>query len=75
LRRTFWQKITEISEAMTVALMMEVASTSETSINVYQITRPNIPEDVIFMVTIISRHRPDMSKIGYLMTLYQLQTY
>jgi hypothetical protein len=28
-----------------IALMMEAASTSETPVNIYQITRRNIPED------------------------------
>jgi hypothetical protein len=30
---------------MIITLMMEAASTSETSVNVYQTTRRNIPED------------------------------
>jgi hypothetical protein len=28
-----------------IALVMEVVSSSETSVNIYQTTRPNIPED------------------------------
>jgi hypothetical protein len=31
--------------AMTIALMMEAASTSETSVNFYQTTRRNNPEE------------------------------
>jgi hypothetical protein len=30
--------------------MMEAASTSETSVNVYQTARRNIPEEVIFIL-------------------------
>jgi hypothetical protein len=57
LRRVLWQKITDVSEAFSasiigamiiiiviIALMMEVANTTETSAN-YQTTRRNIPED------------------------------
>jgi hypothetical protein len=43
LRRVVWYKFTDISEA--TALTMEAASTSETSMNFYQITRRNFPED------------------------------
>jgi hypothetical protein len=32
---------------LTIALMMETVSTSETQINIYQTTRHNIPEDII----------------------------
>jgi hypothetical protein len=31
--------------AMIIALMMEAASTSETSVNIYQTARRNIPEE------------------------------
>jgi hypothetical protein len=34
--------------AFIIALMMEPASTSETSVNFYQSTRRNIPEDSSF---------------------------
>jgi hypothetical protein len=44
LRRVVWQKFAEVSEVL-IALMMEAANTSETSVNVYQTTRRNIPED------------------------------
>jgi hypothetical protein len=40
LRRVF----TDVSELL-AALMMEEASTSETSVNFYQITQRNIPDD------------------------------
>jgi hypothetical protein len=36
-------EVTDVSEVL--ALMMEAASTSETSLNFYQTTRCNIPED------------------------------
>jgi hypothetical protein len=48
LCRVVWQKFTAASEvlaASTIALMMEAASTSETSINFYYTTRRNNPED------------------------------
>jgi hypothetical protein len=32
--------------AVSIALMMETVSTSETSVKFYQITRRNIPEDI-----------------------------
>jgi hypothetical protein len=44
-------EVTEISEVLTasinreIAVMMEAVSTSETSVNFYQSTRPNTPED------------------------------
>jgi hypothetical protein len=34
-----------ITRAMTKALMMDTVSTSETSVNFYQATRRNIPEE------------------------------
>jgi hypothetical protein len=43
------QKLTDVLEELTasviIALMMEAASTSETSVNFYQTTQRNIPED------------------------------
>jgi hypothetical protein len=44
------KKFTDVSEVLTAAivksaLMMEAASTSEMSVNVYQTTRRNIPDD------------------------------
>jgi hypothetical protein len=53
LRRVVWQKFTDVSEvlaasiirAMVMALMTEVESTSETSINFYPTTRRNILEN------------------------------
>jgi hypothetical protein len=44
LRRVFWQKFTDVSEVLpasiirAIALMMEAASTSQTSVNSYQTT-------------------------------------
>jgi hypothetical protein len=35
----------QVSEVLTIALMMEAASTSETSVNFYQTTRRNNPKD------------------------------
>jgi hypothetical protein len=48
LRRVDWQKITFASNARSasnIREMMEATSTSETSVNLYQTTRRNIPED------------------------------
>jgi hypothetical protein len=49
LRRVLWQKFTDVSEVFAAShhqddLMMEAASTSETSVN-YRTTRRVIPED------------------------------
>jgi hypothetical protein len=50
-RRIVRKKFTDVSEVLNnsiislVALKMEAESTSETSVNFYQITRRNIPED------------------------------
>jgi hypothetical protein len=42
-------EVTDVSEVLTasifIALMMEVVSTSKTSVNFYQTTRHNIPEE------------------------------
>jgi hypothetical protein len=45
-----WQKFTDVSQLLSthhefIVLMMKAASTSETSVNVYQTTWRNIPED------------------------------
>jgi hypothetical protein len=49
LGRVVWQKFTDVLVVLTasiiIALMMEAVSTSETSVNFYQTTRRNIPED------------------------------
>jgi hypothetical protein len=48
LRRGVWYKFTDILEvfaASIIALMMEAASTSETSVNFYQTTWCNIRKD------------------------------
>jgi hypothetical protein len=49
LRRVVWYKSADVSEMLAasiiIALMMGAANTSETSINFYQTTRRNIPED------------------------------
>jgi hypothetical protein len=48
LRRVVWLEFTHVSEmfaASIIALIMEAASTSEKSVNFYQTTRRNIPED------------------------------
>jgi hypothetical protein len=54
LRPVVWLKFTDVSEVLpaaiframiTTALMMEAASTSETSVNFYQSKRHNIPQD------------------------------
>jgi hypothetical protein len=44
----WWWKFTDVSEVLSasiIALMMEAASTSETSLYFYQITWRNNPED------------------------------
>jgi hypothetical protein len=53
LRRVVWQKFTNVSEVLAAfiirakmrGLMMEAASTSETSVNFYETTRCNNSED------------------------------
>jgi hypothetical protein len=48
LRRSVWQRFTDVSEVLTasiIALTMEAASTSDTSVNFYKTERRNIPED------------------------------
>jgi hypothetical protein len=54
LRRVVWKKFTYVSEVLAasiiravsiIALIIVAASTSETSVDFYQITRRNIPED------------------------------
>jgi cell division protein FtsL len=44
LRHVVWQKFTA-ARGLLIALMMEVVSTSETSVNFYHTARRNIPED------------------------------
>jgi hypothetical protein len=49
LRRVLWKKFTDVSEALTASITrtmkIETANTPETSVNFYQTTRRNIPED------------------------------
>jgi hypothetical protein len=48
LRGVVWYKLTDVSEVPTasiISLMMEAISSSETSVNFYQITLRNIPGD------------------------------
>jgi hypothetical protein len=49
LRFVVWYKFADVSEVLAasiiIALMMEVARASETSVNFYQSTKRNIPED------------------------------
>jgi hypothetical protein len=48
LHHVIWYKFTSVSEVLAasiIALIMEAASTSETSVNFYQTTWHNIPED------------------------------
>jgi hypothetical protein len=53
LRCVVWYKFTDVSEVlaasiirtMIIGLMMEAASTSEKSVNFYQTTQSNNPED------------------------------
>jgi hypothetical protein len=70
LLRVVWQKLGDVSEMLAapiIVLTMKAASTSETSLNFYQTTRRNIPEDChrrrenltsqkTFMVLIVSVH-------------------
>jgi hypothetical protein len=50
LRRVVWYKLTDVSEVLTamINLMMEAVSISETSVNFYETTPRNIPEDSHF---------------------------
>jgi hypothetical protein len=48
LRRVLWYKLTDVSEVHigpVIRAMMEAACTSETSVNFYQTTRHNTPDD------------------------------
>jgi hypothetical protein len=52
VRRVVWYKLADVSEMLTafiistmITLMMEAVHTSETSVNFYQTTRRNMPED------------------------------
>jgi hypothetical protein len=51
LHSVVWYKFTDVSEVLIASiirkmnLMMEAASTSQTSVKFYQTTRRNIPED------------------------------
>jgi hypothetical protein len=47
LHRVVWLVLTVVSEELSVsiALMMEAVSSSETSVNIYQTTRRDFPED------------------------------
>jgi hypothetical protein len=50
-----WHKVCELCTVNHIALMMAAASTSETSVNFYQTTRRNNPEDshlfsMLFMI-------------------------
>jgi hypothetical protein len=49
LHRAVWWKYTNVSEVLAASIIrvmiMGAASTSETSVNFYQTTRRNIPED------------------------------
>jgi hypothetical protein len=50
LRRVIWWKFTNILEvlpASIIRVLMEAASTSETSVSFYQTTRGNIQEDYL----------------------------
>jgi hypothetical protein len=53
LRRVVWQKFTDVSEVLTassiITLMMEAASTSETSVNFYHTIRRKNTEDNHFL--------------------------
>jgi hypothetical protein len=48
-----------MSKPRTAALMMEAASTSETSVNLYQTTRRNNPDEAIF---ILAAWEPEISE-------------
>jgi hypothetical protein len=49
VRRVVWQKFTYVSEVLTASIirsiMMEAVRISETSVNFYETTQRNIPED------------------------------
>jgi hypothetical protein len=59
LRRVVWKKFTDVSAVLTasiiraiIALMMDEVSTTETSVNFYQTTRRNIPEDIFILAAV-----------------------
>jgi hypothetical protein len=46
LYRIVWKMLTDVSEELTASIIrVEAVSSSETSINMYQTTRCNVPED------------------------------
>jgi hypothetical protein len=49
LHRAVWYILTDVSQELTLSifihLMMKAVSSSETSVNIYQTARCNIPED------------------------------
>jgi hypothetical protein len=49
----------------TGALMMEAVSTSETSVNLYQTTRRNIPEDTHYLVKCVKTDHKRTYKQAY----------
>jgi hypothetical protein len=53
LRRVVWKKFTDVSEVLAIAVIMETASTSETSANSYHATRRKIPEDSLLFSTLL----------------------
>jgi ABC-type arginine transport system permease subunit len=66
LCRVVTQKVTDVSEVLTaaiIALMMVAVSTYETSVNFYETTRRNIPETVIFILQYYSRPGKKSSKL------------
>jgi hypothetical protein len=64
LRLVVWQILTDVSGRIT--LMMEAVSSSESSVNIYQTTRCNIPEDSHFILFAVRTWN-----IIYLLRLYK----
>jgi hypothetical protein len=72
LRLVVWSKFTDVSEVLAVPIiramstvMMEAASISETSLNVCQTARLNVPED-IFILTAVKAEISHSATMPYL---------
>jgi hypothetical protein len=68
LSRVLWQKFTDASEVLAASIIRAVkaASTSESSMNFYQTTRRNIPEES----HLHTRRRENLKYHRYASTLY-----
>jgi hypothetical protein len=68
LRSAVWWKFTDVSEAL-IALMMEAASTSETSVNVYHCTRRCNPEDINCRLQVGGEDMSFLQFMGWIITV------